>query len=308
MLLFTKNNSDKNIVIDTVKTWSSMIKIEHTLFSLPFVVSAALLALYSSGSAFKPLVFLWIFLCLLGGRSAGMTLNRIIDAKIDAVNPRTRNREIPQGKISIKQAYMFAFISIILLILGASQLPKICQIFLPIPIIQVWLYPYLKRFTWLSHFFLGSILGEATIGGWIAVTGTIQDNYGQLILTPLFLGLAVSCWVAAFDIIYALQDYDFDTSKQLKSIPAWLGKSNGIKVSRVLHFLTILFLYLTGESLGLGLFYKSGVLLTTAALFYEQKLVKENQIDKAFFTINSWISFLMLIFVVMELVFTQSFL
>lgn len=314
-----------------------MIKIEHTLFSLPFVLSAAVLAVCSLGmqnynplaevsslddlvSTFNsamsgkanidfravffnglqeldPLVFLWIFLCLLGARSAGMTLNRIIDAKIDAQNPRTSDREIPQGKISYAQAWLFTVISILVLVFAAFQLPRLCQILLPIPIIWVWAYPYLKRFTWFCHFFLGTTLAGATLGGWIAITGTLES------LCPVFLSLAVMFWVSGFDIIYATQDFEFDREHQVKSIPAQFGVTNALKIARFMHFLTPLFLYLAGEAMGLGLIYKLGVVVTIGALFYEQKLVKENKIEKAFFTVNSWISVVIFLFVLLDIIF-----
>lgn len=272
-----------------------MIKIEHTLFSLPFVLSAAFLAVYSKAWQVNYMSFLWIALCLLGARSAGMSLNRIIDASIDAANPRTADREIPQGKITKAQAYLFTVISILVLAFSAFQLPKLCQYLLPIPIIWVWLYPYLKRFTWFAHLFLGTTLGGATLGGWIAITGSIES------LAPVYLALAVTFWTAGFDIIYATQDYEYDKSANLKSIPAVFGLSNALKIARFAHFLTPVFLYLAGLELSLGFYYKLGVAATVLLLLYEQKLVKENKIEKAFFTINTWISVLILFFVILEI-------
>lgn len=291
-----------------IKTWSSMIKIEHTLFSLPFVLSAAVLAL-DSLEPYKSIIdtnydylnFLWIFLCLLGARSAGMTLNRIIDAKIDAKNPRTANREIPQGKISLLQAWFFTVVSIAVLVFAAFQLPKLCQLLLPIPIIWVWTYPYLKRFTWFCHFFLGTTLAGATLGGWIAITGSVDT------LAPIYLSLAVMTWVSGFDIIYACQDYEHDKAHDIKSVPARFGLKGATQLSKFLHFLTPLFLYFAGEELALGLIYKVGIFFVIAALLYEQKLVKAaieqndmNKIDKAFFQVNSWISVLIFTFVILD--------
>ena len=292
-------------MLNKAKTWAQMIKIEHTLFALPFTLSAALLAIYDlqvfQDQAFKPISFLWIFICFLGVRSAGMTLNRLIDAKIDAKNPRTKDREIPKGKISKTQAIFFTGISLALLIFGAFQLPKLCQILLPIPIIWVIIYPYLKRFTYFCHFFLGSTLGGAALGGWIAITGTIEN------LAPIYFALAVTTWVSGFDIIYACQDYEHDIKNGIHSIPAKFGIKAALQISRFLHFLSPLFLYLTGRELMLGIIYKTGVMLVIAALFYEQKLVQDaidkddcKKLNKAFFTVNSWISILILLFVVLE--------
>ncbi len=280
----------------TLATWARMIKLEHTLFSLPFVISSALLAIHYKNGIWQPMNFLWIVLCLVGARSAGMTLNRIFDADIDALNPRTQSREIPLGKISKTQAWIFALASLALLIYSAFQLPRLCQILLPIALIWLFAYSWLKRVTWLCHFFLGMTLGGATLGAWIAVTGAI-DN-----LTPVYLALAVTVWVAGFDIFYSLQDAEFDASNRLHSIPAKFGKTNAIRIARFAHLVvTPLLLYLAGEELGLGLWYKFGILFTLAALYYEQKLVNENKIEAAFFTVNSWISVVILLFVVLEL-------
>lgn len=282
-----------------------MIKIEHTLFALPFTLSAAALAInyqLEQGLTFKPMVFLWIALCLLGARSAGMTLNRIIDSDIDAANPRTAKREIPSGKISKSQAWLFTIASLGVLIFSAFQLPKLCQYLLPIPIIWVWVYPYLKRFTWFCHFFLGTTLGGATLGGWIAITGSVDT------LAPIYLALAVTSWVSGFDIIYACQDYEHDIQAGIRSIPAKFGLKGALQISKFLHFMMLLMMYFAGEALILGLFYKLGIAATMVALWYEHKLANEAlaetnlaKIDKAFFTVNSWISVVIFVFVLLEI-------
>lgn len=272
-----------------------MIKLEHTLFSLPFVLSSALLAVHFKHGFWQPMTFVWMILCLAGARSAGMTLNRIFDADIDALNPRTKTREIPLGEISKAQAWVFAIVSLALLIYSAFQLPRLCQILLPIALLWLLVYSWLKRVTWLCHLFLGMTLGGATLGGWIAVTGTV-DN-----LAPIYLSLAVTFWVCGFDIFYATQDREFDLGQKLHSIPARFGNATAIKIARVSHMLTPLFLYLCGEELGLGLWYKFGILFTIAALYYEQKLVNENKVEEAFFTVNSWISVVIMVFVILEI-------
>lgn len=272
-----------------------MIKIEHTLFSLPFVVSSALLALNHSNLVFRPMVFLWIALSLLGARSTGMTLNRIFDAEIDALNPRTQAREIPTGKITKTQAWIFTLLSLTLLIYSAFQLPRLCQILLPIALVWLFAYSWLKRVTFLCHFVLGTTLGGATLGAWIAVTGDL-DTWA-----PILFALAVSCWVAGFDIFYSTQDYEFDRAQGLHSIPVKLGITRALMLARFLHLLTPIFLYLTGEILGLGIWYKVGILLVLLALVYEARLVSEAKIEKAFFTVNTWISVLIMSFVVLDL-------
>jgi 4-hydroxybenzoate polyprenyltransferase len=284
----------------TFQTWSRMIKLEHTLFSLPFVISSALLAIHYKHWVWQPMTFVWMILCLVGARAAGMTLNRIFDAEIDALNPRTKTREIPLGKISKTQAWIFAIASLALLIYSAFQLPVLCQILLPIALIWLIAYSWLKRITWLCHLFLGMTLGGATLGGWIAVTGAV-DN-----LAPIYLALAVTFWVCGFDIFYATQDREFDLSQKLHSVPARFGIATAIKIARASHLLTPIFLYLCGEELGLGFWYKLGILFTIAALYYEQKLVRENKVEAAFFTINSWISVVIMVFVVLELFVSSS--
>ncbi len=283
-------------MIKIFHSWAKMIKLEHTLFSLPFVVSSALLAIYYLGFQNYQLInFLWIALCLLGARSLGMTLNRIFDAEIDAKNPRTQDREIPAGRLTMAQAWFFAILALLLLVYGAFQLPRLCQILLPIALAWLFLYSWLKRFTWLCHFFLGTTLGGASLGGWIAVTANL-DTWA-----PVYLALAVSFWVAGFDIFYASQDELFDRGQNLHSLPAKFGKEKAFMVAKFCHFLTPVFLYLCGQELELGLFYKLGIVLVIAALFYEQKLVKDGKIEAAFFQVNSWISVLIMIAIILDL-------
>jgi len=277
------------------KTWSEMIKLEHTLFSLPFVIASALLAIYYKNFQDYSLIsLLWIGLCLLGARSLGMTLNRIYDAEIDAKNPRTKEREIPAGKISKTQAWIFALVSLVILVYSAFQLPRLCQLLLPIALIWLFSYSWMKRVTWLCHLILGTTLGGATLGAWIAITGDLTT------LAPIYLALAVSFWVAGFDIYYSTQDMEFDLSQKLNSIPARFGKEAAIKIARFSHLLTPVFLYLAGEELGLGLIYKLGIFVVIVALYYEQKLVHEDKIEAAFFLVNSWISVVICSFVVLE--------
>ncbi|MDA0772467.1 MAG: putative 4-hydroxybenzoate polyprenyltransferase [Cyanobacteria bacterium] len=282
-------------MLEILSKWSKMIKLEHTLFSLPFVISSALLAIDYQNGQIDWMVFFWISLCLLGARSAGMTLNRIFDAEIDSRNPRTQDREIPQGKISKKQAWFFAILSLTILIFSAFQLPRLCQILLPIALTWLFAYSWMKRVTWLCHFVLGTTLGGATLGAWIAVTGNLDS------LAPVYLALAVSFWVAGFDIFYSLQDEVFDLSQKLHSIPARFGKATAVKIARFTHLLTPIFLYLCGEELELGFYFKLAILFTVVALFYEQRLVNEQKIEKAFFTVNSWISVMIMVFVILEL-------
>lgn len=277
--------------------WARMIKIEHTFFSLPFALSSSLLAMHFV-HAYKFLNLFWACLALFGARSMAMTLNRIIDLRIDSINPRTQNRELPSKKISLKSAWIMAFISCLIFVYSSFQLPKLCQILLPIAVLWLWAYSYFKRFTYLCHFALGLSVAGASLGAWIAVTGSCDS------LAPIFLSMAVLTWVSAFDVIYAIQDFEFDRSFQIQSIPSRFGIQASIQVAKFLHLLTPIFLYLVCIELNLGLCFKLGILFVIFALIFEQKLIKEGQIEKAFFDINVWISVVILFFVILEIRFS----
>jgi 4-hydroxybenzoate polyprenyltransferase len=289
------------VMLNEIKKWSHMVKIEHTLFSLPFVLSASLLAIiYQDYSYSNWQNFIWIMLALFSARSAGMTLNRLIDSKIDAKNPRTAEREIPKGMISKKTAWALTIVSILLLLYSANQLPSICVKLFPIAFVWLIAYSFLKRVTWLCHFFLGTTLGGATYAGWIAITGTSFDINGNFLWAPVYLALAVSFWVTGFDIYYALQDEEFDREEKLHSVPSKFGLKKAKMIARFCHFLTPFFLYMTSTALNLGWAFKIGIVAVIVCLVYEQRLVEDNKIEKAFFTINTWISVLILAFVSVE--------
>ncbi len=288
-------------MVRELNNWMQMIKIEHTLFSLPFVLTASLLAILYQGFDFTNWQnFIWIVLALFSARSAGMTLNRLIDSKIDAKNPRTSDREIPKGLISKKTALIFTIISLVILFLSATQLPSVCVKLFPVALIWLLAYSYLKRVTWLCHFFLGTTLGGATYAGWISITGSAFTLNGDFLWIPVYLALAVSFWVAGFDIYYSLQDEAFDKDENLHSVPARFGAKAAKMIAKFCHFLTPLFLYLVAWTLDLGLSFKIGIVIVVACLLYEQKLVDEDKIEKAFFTINTWISVLILAFTLVE--------
>jgi 4-hydroxybenzoate polyprenyltransferase len=277
-----------------VGTWAEMIKVEHTVFALPFALSGLILAQHRLPS---PNIFFWTILAFLGARSAAMTLNRIIDAEIDARNPRTSTRAIPEGKISSGQALLLAIAAFFLMIFAASKLPPLCLWLSPIAIIWLSLYSYTKRFTWLCHLVLGIALGGAALGGWIAASGPLNT------WAPWILALAVSTWVAGFDIIYACQDIEVDRMERLFSLPSTLSISAALNISRCLHLLTILALIFLGLSLHLGWIYFMGVAIVTVMLIWEQSLVKPNDLSKinaAFFTINGWVSILSFLFILID--------
>lgn len=260
-----------------------MIKFSHSIFALPFAFTAALLA---AGGIPEPRTILWITIAMVSGRSAAMGLNRLIDRKIDAKNPRTAKREIPSGKISIRDALIFVFISSAVFVFSAYMLNPLCLYLSPVALIFFLIYPYTKRFTHLSHVFLGLTISGAPLGAWIAVTGGVD-------LRILLLVFAVVFWLAGFDILYALQDEEFDRHAGLHSIPAMFGKRTAIIISRVFHLATWGFLLGTGLLFGLGWPYMTGVFLSGILLLYEHSLVSPDDLSKlniAFFNMNGYIS------------------
>lgn len=281
-----------------MKKYFSFIKFEHSIFALPFAFSGALLAKESGLPAFQT-VF-WIVLAMVGGRSFAMSINRIIDKEVDSKNPRTKNREIPAGIISNKQAIIFSIISLIVFIFSALQLPRICLYLLPIAAIWFFIYPFTKRFTSLAHAWLGIALGGSALGGFLAAGGTLDSKL------PYIMGAAVAFWVAGFDIIYACQDYEFDKENHLQSIPSKYGIKKALLISRIFHLITVGLLVLLGSLIEGSLFYFTGISFVAIMLFYEQSLVKENdlsKVDLAFFTLNGWVSVVFFVSLLLEKLF-----
>lgn len=276
----------------------NFIKFEHSVFALPFALSGALLA---KENGFPELITIfWIILAAVSARSLAMSLNRIIDKDIDSKNPRTQNRELPQGTITLNQAILFATVSFTVLLYATLQLPRICLYLLPIAAIWFFIYPFTKRFMWLSHLWLGTALGASVLAGWIAASGEINSSI------PYILGGAVIFWVAGFDIIYSCQDFEHDKSHNLKSIPARFGIKNALIISRFFHMLTVSLLLLLGLFINASLIYWFCVIFVVGMLFYEQSLVKHDDLSKAdlaFFTLNGWISVGFFVFILMEKIF-----
>jgi len=266
-----------------------MIKIEHSLFALPFAFTSANIAANGIPAIDK---ILWIIVAMVGARSGAMGLNRVIDAEIDKKNPRTANREIPAGKISKKEAVLYIIISFVVYEFATIMLNKLCFILSPIPILIFILYSYTKRFTALCHIVLGIALGLAPIGAWIAINGDINS-------AVLLMGLGVLFWVAGFDIIYALQDIDFDKKEKLHSIPRYIGIGGSLIVSRTFHILSFLiFLYLY-KKFSLGYFYLFGILISGVFMFYQHMLIKKDDLSRvniAFFNLNAYISITIFVF------------
>ncbi len=264
--------------------WAEMVKVEHTVFALPFAMSGLVL---SSKSLPSWAVVFWTTAAFAGARAAAMTLNRLIDARIDADNPRTSNRSIPAGRVTRLQAVWFACGSFALMVWAASQLPPICLQLSPIAIFWLTFYSYTKRFTWLCHFGLGVALGGAAIGGWLAASGSLFCP------APWLLAATVTTWVAGFDLIYACQDIEFDRSSRLFSLPARFGVAPALRTSSALHIVTVAALAALGFTLGLGAIYWSGMTLVAVMLYWEHSLVSPtdlSRVNAAFFNINGWVS------------------
>jgi 4-hydroxybenzoate polyprenyltransferase len=288
-------NGGRNMASNKLRIYLEMIKFEHSIFALPFAYLGAFLAEMRIPSF--PALF-WITLAMVGARSFAMAMNRLIDREIDRRNPRTAERALPKGHLSIFSVNTFSLISLIVFLIAVYHLAPVCRYLWPLVVIPFVIYPYTKRFTWLSHFILGLCLGLAPIGAWIAVTNSVT-------IEPLLLGAAVLCWVAGFDIFYAIQDMDFDRKHKLYSIPANFGIRTSLVLTKLLHFTAISLLVWTGIRLDLGIFYFIGVFIAGVLLAYENSIIKPDDLSKlnmAFFTMNGVISVLMFLFVVIDVV------
>jgi 4-hydroxybenzoate polyprenyltransferase len=239
----------------------------------------------------------YIVLAMVGGRSAAMGFNRVVDAEIDARNPRTKDRAIPAGKVSKPMAAVFIFLSVLLLELSAAKLNPLCLKLSPVLLLLLFSYSYTKRFTWASHIVLGMCLGAAPLAAWIAVTGEFDPRI-------LFLSLAVLFWVAGFDVLYALQDIEFDRTARLHSIPRFLGVGNSLWVARAFHLAMAALLLLGYHSFRLGGWYLAGWGLCAAALAYEHSIVREHDLSRlnvAFFNLNGLVSIALCLFTYLDL-------
>lgn len=284
---------DKQLMLKKIKIILDMIKFEHTLFALPFALMGAVLPDMGFPSWEK---VLYILLAMVGARSAGMSLNRLIDAELDRYNPRTKERPIQRGLITKGQVFLFIVVNLALFIFAAYMLNPLAFKLSFVAIAFLILYPYTKRFTFFAHFFLGICLSFAPMGGWIAVTG----DFG---FVPICLMLAVICWVSGFDIIYSLQDVEHDLEYGLFSVPARFGVKNALIISRAMHFSMVLLLVTVRFELALGWYYTAGVILTGLALIYEHSMVSAedfSKADAAFFFLNGLISVMLFIFTLLD--------
>lgn len=271
-------------IFSRIAVFGRMIKFSHSIFALPFALAGATLAAMSHDVTWIQVV--WIIAAMASARSAAMGFNRLVDRDVDALNPRTKNRELPQGLIKPGTVSLFIVFWSAVFIFSAYQLNTLCFLLSPVALLVVLSYSYLKRFTWAAHFVLGLSLGIAPVGAWIAITGTFDP-------APLWLTLAVLTWVAGFDIIYACQDYAFDTEHGLFSIPQRLGIHGALMTARLLHVVTVGALLAVKFVFGLHTVYLVGVIAVAVILVYEHSLVRADDLSKvniAFFTTNGIIS------------------
>ena len=277
------------------RRFASLVKLEHTVFALPFAYVGALLAVDGIPSGHD--VF-WITVAMVGARSLAMGLNRLVDAAIDAANPRTAGRELPSGRLTRPQVTLFCLASLAVFLAAVYELDPLVRWLWPIPVAAFVVYPYLKRWTWLSHLWLGAVDGLAPVGAWVAVTG-------ELPLEAWLLGAAVAVWVAGFDLFYSLLDLSVDQRLGLHSWATRFGVRAVFRGARAFHLATVACLAAAGLALGAGVAYWLGVAAVATLLVYEHSLVSPadlRRLDAAFFTVNGVISIVFFGFVLGEVV------
>ena len=278
-----------NKLFKKVNDYGILVMFSHTIFSLSFALISMLLA--GQGKLDFRVIF-WILVAFMGARTGANALNRVIDAEIDAKNPRTATRQLPQGLMNKKEVLVFVFICFAIMVFAAWKLNTICLILSPIALFLMTIYSYTKRFTWMCHIVLGITSAAAPVGAWLAVTGKVS-------LIAIAMGAANTLWVAGFDIIYGAQDYDFDTKNGIHSIPAKFGVKNALLISRAFHVLALMFLIIVGIlSTELGVIYYVGLTIISGLFILQHKLVSPENLKNvkiASYNINQVISIVFLI-------------
>lgn len=272
---------------------ASLVRIEHTVFALPFAYVGAFLA---AGGWPGTARFVWVTVAMAGARTLAMALNRLLDAELDARNPRTASRELPAGAVTRAQAWALAAAALVLFLVAVFQLDPVVRWLWPIPVAMFFVYPYLKRFTFLCHLWLGSCLGLAPVGAWLAIAGAAPWEAWSL-------GAAVLFWVAGFDLFYSLYDLEHDRREGLHSWAVRFGEGGAFAGARAFHAATVALLGLAGAGLGAGLPYWFGVASVAALLAYEHSLVRPGdlrRLDAAFFTVNGVVSVVFFAFVAVD--------
>ncbi|WP_459897162.1 UbiA-like polyprenyltransferase [Desulfurobacterium crinifex] len=269
-------------MLERIKVYMEMIKVEHTVFALPFALTSALVAAHGFPTLYQTF---WIVVALFGARTAAMSLNRLIDAEIDAKNPRTANRHIPRGIVKKSEALILAIVGFVLMIYSAYKLNPLAFKLSPVAVSVLVLYSFTKRFTYLCHIVLGVAIALAPLGAWIVVKGSVS-------LSAFILSFSVGLWVTGFDIIYALQDVEFDRKEGLYSIPAVLGDERALILSKLFHILTLIGLIGVGVLENLGFWYYIGLGISAFLMAKEHRIISQDRskIGYAFFNLNGYIS------------------
>jgi 4-hydroxybenzoate polyprenyltransferase len=281
----------------SVKNFFSLVKFSHTVFAMPFALIGFSLAVSGDNYEFNIRLLLLILLCMIFARNAAMGFNRLVDRRFDSLNPRTRNREIPSGIIGPKSATVFVIINALFFIITTSFINNLTLFLSPVALLIILGYSLSKRFTSLCHFILGLGLSLAPIGAYISVTGSFS-------IVPLVYSIIVLTWVSGFDIIYALQDDEFDKSNQLHSLPSSRGRKKALLISIIVHSVTFILVVLAGYLGNGGLIFWTGAIIFTALLVYQHRIVKHDDLSKvtiAFGTTNGIASILFAIFVITDL-------
>lgn len=265
-----------------MKKYMSLVLFAHSIFALPFAIIGFFLAIQTTEYGFDWKKLLLMLVCMVTARNAAMAFNRFLDRDIDAQNPRTAMRDIPAGKISANSALRFTVINCLLFIAATYFINTSCFYLSPVALFVVLFYSYTKRFTPLCHIVLGVGLGLAPIGAYLVVTN-------QFAIVPIFYGIAVMCWSGGFDIIYALQDEEFDKVNDLSSIPAYFGAKNALHISELLHVVSFIFVVLPAFYMSVGWFYYLGVVFYGLLLIYQHRIVSPTdltRVNRAFMTTN----------------------
>ena len=284
----------ESTVLGRLTTYLSFVRFSHSVFALPFALAGALLAARHAPLTWPKVA--WILLAMVAARSAAMGFNRIVDARFDALNPRTANREIPRGALSAREAIVFVVIAAAVFVYAAWRLNPICFALSPVALAIVFWYSLAKRYTHWTQLFLGLAMAVAPVGGWLAVGGRGG-------LEPWLLALAIGAWVGGFDVLYACQDLDFDRAHGLRSIPVRFGVGTALAISRAMHIVTIVCLLALGAVTRLPWFYYAGVGAVAALLVYEQSLVRPTDLSqvKRAFDLNGYVGILYLLVLALSL-------
>lgn len=279
----------------------SLVLFAHSIFALPFAIIGFFLAITTTSFSFDWRLFALMLVCMVTARNAAMAFNRYLDRDVDALNPRTAVRDIPSGRISPQQALSFTIINCMVFVAATFFINTMCLILSPVALFVVLFYSYMKRISPLCHLVLGLGLGLAPVGAYLVVTGEFN-------IVPVFYGLAVLTWVSGFDIIYALQDEEFDRTHQLNSIPANFGGVKALRISVFLHILSFIFVLLPALYIQVGIFYYIGVLIYGGLLIYQHRIVSPNdlsKVDRAFMTTNGIASVIFACFFLLDVLFSR---